>query len=65
MIDISNEFSEIYDEDELMDILDELLDDQLNTTIRNTIFGMSTNQKQAALTVLQHFYYSLHQFTTL
>ena len=61
LIDISPESSEIYDEDELMDILDELLENGLNTKIRNTIFGMSTNQKQAALTVLQHFYYSLYK----
>lgn len=61
LIDISDEFSEIYDEDDLMDIVDDLLDDQLVSRIRNTIFGMSTNQKQAALTVLQHLNYSFYK----
>ena len=61
LIDISNEFSEIYEEDDLMDTLDQLLDDQLVPKIRDVIFGMSTNQKQAALTALQHLYYSLYK----
>lgn len=61
LIDISNEFSEIYEEDDLMDTLDQLLDDQLIPKIRDAIFGMSTNQKQAALTALQHLYYSLYK----
>lgn len=61
LIDISDEFSEIYVEDDLMDIVDDLLDDQLVSRIRDTIFGMSTNQKQAALTVLQHLNYSFYK----
>lgn len=65
LIDISSDFSEIYDEDDLMDELDNLLDDQLIPEIRNTIFGMSTNQKQAALTSLQHLYYSLYKNSDL
>lgn len=65
LIDISQDFSEIYTEDDLMDTLDELLDDQVVPQIRNTIFGMSTNQKQAALTALQHFYYSLYKVPDL
>lgn len=65
LIDISNKFSEIYDEDDLMESLDELLDEQLIPRIRDTIFGMSTNQKQAALTALQHFYYSVYKNSDL
>ena len=65
LIDISDNFSEIYEEDDLMDSLDELLDDQLIPQIRNTIFGMSTNQKQAALTALQHLYYSVYKDSDL
>lgn len=61
LIDISDTFSEIYEEEDLMDILDELLDDQIIPQIRNNIFGMSTNQKQAALTALQQFFYSLYK----
>ena len=65
LIDISTDFSEIYDEESLMDTLDSLLDDQIIPEIRNTIFGMSTNQKQAALTTLQHLYYSLYKNSDL
>lgn len=61
LIDISDDFSELYTEDDLIDSLDEFLEDQLIPEIRNTIFGMSTNQKQAALTALQHLYYSLYK----
>lgn len=61
LANISENFAEIYDEDELMDALDELLDEKLIPEIRNTIFGMSTNQKQAALTAVQNLYYSLYK----
>ena len=61
LIDIADEFSEIYDEDSLMNIVDDLLDDQLVSRIRNTIFGMSANQKQAALTVLKNLNYSFYK----
>ena len=65
LIDISEEFSEIYEENDLMDKLDEFLDEQLIPEIRNRVFGMSTNQKQAALTGLQHLYYSLYKNSEL
>ncbi len=61
LIDIADEFSEIYDEDSLMDKLNELIDDQLIPEIRDAIYGMSINQMQAALTSLQHLYYSVYK----
>ena len=61
LIDIADEFSETYDEDDLMNMLDELLENQVVPEIRNVVFGMSANQKQAALTALQHFFYSLYK----
>lgn len=61
LINISDDFSENYDDDSLMDILDEFLEDKIIYEIRNTVFGMSVNQKQAALTALQNFYYSLYK----
>lgn len=61
LINISEDFAENYDDDDLMDILDEFLEDKLIDEIRNNIFGMSVNQKQAALTALQNFYYSLYK----
>lgn len=61
LVNISDKYSEIYDEDELMDTLDELLEENIIYEIRNSVFGMSTNQKQAALTALQNFYYSLYK----
>lgn len=61
LINISEDFAENYDDDDLMDILDEFLEDKLIDKIRNTVFGMSVNQKQAALTALQNFYYSLYK----
>lgn len=61
LIDISNDFSEIYEEDNLMNSLNDLLEDQLIPEIRSAVFGMSTNQKQAALTALQQLYYSLYK----
>ena len=61
LIDISNDFSEIYEEDNLMNSLNDLLEDQLIPEIRSVVFGMSTNQKQAALTALQQLYYSLYK----
>lgn len=65
LIDIADEFSETYDEDELMYILDEFLDDKLIPEIRNKIYGMSINQMQAALTGLQHLYYSIYKNSEL
>lgn len=65
LIDISDDFSEIYDENDLMDTLDELLEDKVIPEIRDIIFGMSTNQKQAALTAIQHLYYSLYKNSDL
>ncbi len=65
LINISDTFSEIYDEDDLMNTLDELLEDQILPQLRNSIFGMSTNEKQAALTALQQFYYSLYKNSDL
>lgn len=61
LIEIADEFTEEYDEDVLMDKLDELLDDKLIPTLRNSVFGMSINQKQAALTAVQNLYYSLYK----
>lgn len=61
LINISEDFAENYDDDDLMDILDDFLEDNIIYEIRNTIFGMSINQKQAALTALQNFYYSLYK----
>lgn len=65
LIDIADEFSEIYDEDSLMDKLNELIDDQLIPEIRDAIYGMSINQMQAALTSLQHLYYSIYKNSDL
>lgn len=65
LINISNDFAENYDDDDLMDILNEFLEDKLIDEIRNTIWGMSINQKQAALTALQNFYYSLYKNSDL
>lgn len=61
LINISEDFAENYDDDDLMDVLDDFLEDKLIDEIRNNIFGMSVNQKQAALTALQNFYYSLYK----
>ncbi|MCM1236006.1 MAG: hypothetical protein NC489_38445, partial [Ruminococcus flavefaciens] len=61
LINISKDFEENYDDDDLMDILDNFLEDYIVYEIRNIIFGMSINQKQAALTALQNFYYSLYK----
>lgn len=61
LITISDEFSENYDDEDLMDELDEFLEDKIVYEIRNIIFGMSINQKQAAMTALQNFYYSLYK----
>ena len=43
-----------------MDELEELLEEEIVPQIRNSIFGMSINQKQAALSALKNFYYSLY-----
>lgn len=61
LVNISDDFAENYDDDNLMDTLDDLLEDKIVDEIRNAIFGMSINQKQAALTALQNFYYSLYK----
>ncbi|RKI53700.1 XRE family transcriptional regulator, partial [bacterium D16-51] len=65
LIDISDDFAENYDDDNLMDTLDELLENNIIDEIRNAVFGMSVNQKQAALTALQNFYYSLYKNSDL
>ncbi|MBM6854659.1 hypothetical protein H6B11_10900 [Mediterraneibacter glycyrrhizinilyticus] len=60
LINISSDFENIYDEDELMETLEEDLLHNISELIRNKVFGLSTNQKQAALTAVQNFYYSLY-----
>lgn len=65
LIDISEDYAEIYDDEKLMDILDEFLEDEIIPKIRNRIFGMSVNQKQAALTALQHLNYSFYKNSDL
>lgn len=65
LINISSEYAENYDNDSLMDKLDEFLEDEIIPQIRNSIFGMSINQKQAALSALQNFYYSLYMNSDL
>ena len=60
LISISSDFENIYDDDELMERLDIDLLDNISELIRNKVFGLSTNQKQAALTAIQNFYYSLY-----
>ena len=61
LVNISEKYSEVYDEGELMDKLDELLEEKIIDKIRSSVLGMSVNQKQAALTALQNFYYSLYK----
>ena len=61
LVNISEDYAEMYDEEELMDQLDKLLEEKIIDNIRNAVFGMSTNQKQAALTAMQNFYYSLYK----
>lgn len=61
LINISEDFAENYDNDDLMDELDVLLEDEIIPRIRNAVFGMSVNQKQAALTALQNFYNSVYK----
>lgn len=65
LIDISKDYAEIYNDEELMDILDKFLEDEIIPKIRNRIFGMSVNQKQAALTALQHLNYSFYKNSDL
>lgn len=60
LINIYDDYSENYNEDSLMDELEELLEDEIVPQVRNSIFGMSINQKQAALSALKNFYYSLY-----
>lgn len=61
LVNISEDFAENYDDDDLMDALDDLLYKKIVDEIRNAVFGMSIYQKQAALTALQNFYYSLYK----
>lgn len=61
LINISDDFAENYNDDDLMDTLDNFLEDNIVYEIRNIIYGMSINQKQAALTALQNFYFSLYK----
>lgn len=61
LINISEDFIEEYDNDDLMDILNDFLENKIIDEIRNIVFGMSVNQKQAALTALQNFYFSLYK----
>lgn len=65
LINISGDFAENYNNDDLMETLDKLLEDNIVYEIRNAVFGMSVNQKQAALTALQNFYYSLYKNSDL
>ena len=59
LIQISSDFEEMFDEDEIMETLEEYWNEKLYDQIRNSVFNMTTNQKQAALTAIQNFYYSL------
>lgn len=65
LINIYDDYSENYNEDSLMDELEELLEEEIVPQIRNSIFGMSINQKQAALSALKNFYYSLYTNSNL
>ena len=60
LIELSEEFNDMYDEDETMEILDEYWNDKIYERISNSIFGMNVDQKQAALTAVQNFYYSMY-----
>ena len=60
LIELSDEFKDMYDEDETMEALDEYWNDKIYERISNSIFGMSVDQKQAALTAVQNFYYSMY-----
>lgn len=60
LINIYDDYSENYNEDSLMDELEDLLEYEIVPQIRNSILGMSINQKQAALSALKNFYYSLY-----
>ena len=60
LVKISNDFKDIYDEDELMETLEVDLLDNISDLIRNKVFELSINQKQAALTAVQNLYYSLY-----
>ena len=44
-----------------MDALDVLLEEYFVPQISDRIFAMPVNQKQAALTALRHFYYSVYR----
>ena len=54
-----SDYSELYEEEDLMDALDVLLEEYFVPQISDRIFAMPVNQKQAALTALRHFYYSV------
>lgn len=60
-VNVSKDYEEVYDDDDLMNMFDEMIDDEILDKIRNAFFNMSINQKQAALTVLQNFNYSLYK----
>ena len=61
LIQISSDFEEMYDEDEIMETLEEYWNEKLYDQVRNSVFGMTTNQRQAALTAIQNLYYSLYK----
>ncbi|MDD3362781.1 MAG: hypothetical protein PHW34_14030 [Hespellia sp.] len=61
LVTISDDFAENYDDEDLMDTLDEFWEEKITPSVRNAVFGMSVNQKQAALTAIQNFYYSLYK----
>ena len=56
-----SDYSELYEEEDLMDALDVLLEEYFVPQISDRIFAMPVNQKQAALTALRHFYYSVYR----
>lgn len=60
LIDISDEYAEIYNEDDLMKCLNKLLNKMIIPEIKSQISEMSIDQMQAALTAFQQFYYSLY-----
>lgn len=61
LIQIASDFEEMYDEDEIMETLEEYWNEKLYDQVRNSVFGMTTNQKHAALTAIQNLYYSFYK----
>lgn len=57
-IEISDEYENMFDEDELDFELDELIGTNIYDAINGYFYNMSTAQKQAALTALLNLYYS-------